>query len=143
MSIRLKNRRAVEEKIQKFLDNSSVLPQVATSIVSPHINEAFLEAVVTLSKRLKYLEQQTPASDGSSIDVAPNDTSYGRTILPDLERLKIKAVGKIRDYFISQFSAIRKPKTNIQMMQQNSLVKYCKLFVFVQNESPVVADELR
>jgi len=29
------------------------------------------------------------------------------------------------------------------MMQQNSLIKYSKLFLFVQHESPVVADELR
>ena len=143
MSIRLKNRRAVEEKLHKFLDNASVLPHVANSIVSPNINEDFLEAVVTLSQRLKYLEQTTPAADGSSIDVAPVDTSYGRTILPELERLKIKAVGKIRDYFINQFNGIRKPKSNIQMLQQNALIKYSKLFTFLQHESPSVAEELR
>jgi len=118
----------VEEKLHKFLDNASVLPQVASNIVSPHINEEFLEAVVTLSQRLKYLEQTTPPKDGSSVDIAPVDTRYGRTILPELERLKVKAVGKIRDYFTNQINGIRKPKSNIQILQQNSLVKYAKLF---------------
>lgn len=143
MSIRLKNRRSVEEKLHKFLDNASVLPQVASNIVSPHINEEFLDAVVTLSQRLKYLEQTTPPQDGSSVDIAPVDTRYGRTILPELERLKVKAVGKIRDYFTNQFNGIRKPKSNIQILQQNSLVKYSKLFSFLQHESPAVAEELR
>jgi hypothetical protein len=143
MSIRLKNRRAVEEKLHRFLDNASVLPQVSSSIVSQNVNEGFLEAVVTMSRKLKYLEQPTAAADGSSIDVAPVDTCYGRTILPDLERLKVKAVGKIKDYFTSQFNSIRKPKTNIQMLQQNSWVKYSKLFVFVQHEAPSVAEDLR
>ena len=143
MSIRLKNRRSVEEKLHKFLDNASVLPQVASNIVSPHINEDFLEAVVTLSQRLKYLEQTTPPKDGSSVDIAPVDTRYGRTILPELERLKVKAVGKIRDYFTNQINGIRKPKSNIQILQQNSLVKYAKLFSFLQHESPAVAEELR
>lgn len=143
MSIRLKNRRAVEDKLHVFLDNASILPSMASSIVSPVVNEAFLESVVQLGKRLQYLEQTTPAADGSSLDIAPSETYYGRSLLPELEKLKIKAIAKIRDYFTLQISAIRKPKTNIQILQTNALVKYAKLFQFVQHESPVVADDLR
>lgn len=143
MSIRLKNRRSVEDKLHNFLDNASILPSMASSIISPVVNETFLDSVVNLSKRLQYLEQTTPAADGSSLDLAPSETYYGRSLLPELEKLKIKAIAKIRDYFTLQISAIRKPKTNIQILQTNSLVKYAKLFQFVQQESPVVADDLR
>ena len=69
MSIRLKNRRSVEEKIRTFLDNASILPQVSASIMSPSINEAFLESIIILSQRLKYLQQSDPATDGSSLDL--------------------------------------------------------------------------
>jgi hypothetical protein len=45
MSIRLKNRRAAEEKLHKFLENSSLSPELATSIVGPDVTEQFLDAV--------------------------------------------------------------------------------------------------
>eukprot|EP01034_Spumella_vulgaris_P036920 gene36920-45545_t len=105
---------------------------MASNILSAHVNEGFLDAVVNLGKRLSYLEQTSPARDGSSMDIAPSETYYGRSLLPELEKLKIKAIAKIRDYFTTQFTAIRKPKTNIQILQTTSLM-----------ESQVVADDLR
>lgn len=143
MSIRLKNRRAVEEKMHMFLEKAAIKPSLASSIMSPHVNDLFLDAVVNLSSRLKFLERDVPATDGSSLDIAPSETYSGRTLLPELEKLKVKALAKIRDYFTAQFNAIRKPKTNIQMLQQNSLVRFAPLIQFVHLESPAVAEDLR
>lgn len=143
MSIKLKNRRLAAEKLHAFLEKTNIPPSVLSHITSPHVHEGFLEAVVTLGKRLNYLEQHRPASDGSSLDVAPADTSCGRGLLPELEKLKIKAISKIRDYFTNQFNNIRKPKTNICMLQQTALVKYAPLFHFLNAEQTVVAEELR
>lgn len=143
MSIRLKNRREAEHLLHQFLEKGGIPPWVASTIVSDYINDDFLNAIVLLSERLKYLEQTEPAPDGSSLDLAPSETFCGRMLLPEFEKLKVKAISKIRDYLTAQFAAIRKPKTNIQMLQQNSLVKYAALFNFIQKEAPVVADDLR
>mmetsp|Transcript_10512 Transcript_10512/g.23326 ORF Transcript_10512/g.23326 Transcript_10512/m.23326 type:complete len:663 (-) Transcript_10512:102-2090(-) len=143
MSIRLKNRRAAEGMMRRFLESGSIPPSVAARIVQADINDDFLDAVVMLTERLKYLEQTQPAADGSSLDLAPSETHCGRMLLPEFEKLKIKAISKIRDYMTAQFTAIRKPKTNIQMVQQNALVKYAPLFHFIQREACAVADDLR
>jgi hypothetical protein len=143
MSIRLKNRREAEALLHKFLEKGGIPPWVATVITSDYINDEFLSAIMLLSDRLKYLEQTDPPADGSSLQLPPAETFCGRTLLPELEKLKIKAVSKIKDYLTIQFNAIRKPKTNIQMLQQNSLVKYAALFQFTQKEAPAVADDLR
>jgi len=143
MSIRLKNRRAAEEKLHKFLENSSLSPELAASIVGPDVTEQFLDAVVCLSSKLRYLSQAKPAEDGSSLDLAPIETYAGRTLLPDLEKLRMRVISKAREYFINQFNAIRKPKTNVQVLQQNALVRYAPLFQFVQLEAQQVAEELR
>lgn len=143
MSIRLKNRREAETLLHKFVENGGIPPWVASTIVSDYISDEFLNAIVLLSDKLKYLEQTEPAVDGSSLDIAPSDTCCGRLLLPEFEKLKIKAISKIKEYLTTQFTAIRKPKTNIQMVQQNSLVKYAALFQFVQKEAPIVADDLR
>jgi hypothetical protein len=143
MSIKLKNRREVEELLHKFVESSSILPNFSESIMSAGINDTFLDAVMVLSERLKYLEQTEPAGDGSSSGIAPSNTCVGRELAPELEKLKIKAMSKIRDYFTTQFNAIRKPKTNIQMVQQTSLVKYSKLYMFLAQASPAGAEDLR
>lgn len=143
MNIKLKNRRAVEDKLHDFLDNAQLPAQVAAVIASPYINDSFQEAVLTLAKRLKYLEQTSPAADGSSLDIAPSETAYARATLPDLERLKMKAIIKIREYFTAQFNNLRKPKTNVQMVQEHSLVHYGGLFQFLYQEANTVAEELR
>lgn len=143
MNVKLKNRRAVEEKLNLFLEKTSIPSSLTSNIMHPTVNEAFLEAVIILADRLKYLEQVSAPHDGSSLDIPPAETFAGRTLLPELEKLKIKAISKIKDYFTTQISLIRKPKTNIQILQQNSLLKYSPLFHFIQRENGIVADDLR
>lgn len=142
MSIRLKNRRAAEEKLHKFLENTTLLPNFADSIVGPDINEIFMEAVLKLNQKLNYLHQ-TDAKNGFFLDINPSETFTGRSLIPDLEKLKMRALTKGRDYFTAQFNAIRKPKTNIQIVQQSSLVKYAQLFKFINDEAVNIADDLR
>ena len=60
MSIRLKNRREAETILHRFLDNGSIMPWVASTIVSDYINDEFLNAIVVLSERLKYWSRQSP-----------------------------------------------------------------------------------
>ena len=137
------HRRAAEDKLHRFLDNSSVTHGMAEHIISADINEAFLEAVISLSSKLKYLQQDSPAKDGSSLDIPPSETFAGMSLLPDLEKLKIRAITKARDYFLMQFQALRKPKTNVQIVQQNLLIKYAPLLQFVIREAPSAGDDLR
>jgi vacuolar protein sorting-associated protein 52 len=143
MSIKLKNRRTVEEKLRIFLDKSSLPPFVLKNIMSSQVNDGFLNAVVILGKRLNYFELQQPAADGSSLDLLPSETGCGRSLVSEFEKLKVKAVAKSREYFLNQLNAIRKPKTNISIVQQNSLLKYAPLFHFLNREQPSVADEIR
>lgn len=143
MNIKLKNRKKTEEKLNNFLINSSLAPELADSIMSASMNEDFVQAVLNLGKKLKYLQQSEPPLDGSSLDIAPCNTFSGRTLLPEFEKLKIRSISKIREYFMIQFNALRKPKTNVQVLQQTSLLKYSALMSFIQNEMPAIADELR
>ena len=143
MSIKLKNRRAAEEKIHVFLQNSSPDPDLADVIISPYINEAFLKAVISLRSKIHYLHQPAPANDGSSLGIPPIETSAGQALLPELEKLKVKCIAKSKEYFIYQISALKRPKTNVQMLQQSSLMKYAPLLHFLQEEVPFVAEDIR
>ncbi|CAE7520701.1 VPS52, partial [Symbiodinium microadriaticum] len=143
MNIRLKNRRAAEELMHKFLDQTAVNPEMAAIINTSPINEDFQAAVVDLNKKLLYLQQKVPSRDGTSLDLIPCETHVGQTLLPELEKLKARCITKIKDYFVHKFKELRRPKTNIQMLQQNALVKFSPLLKFLQEENPSAAEEIR
>jgi hypothetical protein len=139
MSIKLKNRRAAEEKLHAFIDKCVLSPDYCEKIVSNEVSDGFLQAVVSLSEKLKYLTKPHTNAD----TIAPAETYTGRTLLPDLEKLKLRSISKIKDYFSNQFQALRKPKTNVQFIQQSALVKYAPLLKFLQTEAPTIAEDLR
>lgn len=144
MNIRLKNRRAAEALLHEFLDHASIDAELAASITSGPVNEEFLECVVDMTKKLKYLNQELPgAGVEAALNIAPRDTFAAKTLLPELDKLKARAIAKTREYFASQFNALRRTKTNVQIVQANSLVKYAQLLHFLQQEAPPVADEIR
>jgi len=143
MNIRLKNRRIAEELLHHFLENASISPDVMSCIADNTIDEEFLEGVVDLSNKLHFITLEQPAKDGSSLELAPVDTKTSMVLLPELEKLKTLAISKIRDHFTSQFMALRKPKTNVQILQQSSLIKYAPLYRFLQQEAEATADDLR
>jgi len=130
MSVKVKNRKAVEEQLHKFLENSTISVEFAEKISSPDVNDEFVSAVASLSEKLSYLSQQ-------------NETFAGKSLQPGLEKLKTKCLTKCRDYFTLQFKGLRQPKTNVQVIQQNALLRYNKLFHFIQLEAPYLSEELR
>ena len=43
--------------------------------------------------------------------------------MPEQERLRVRAIAKARDYLMAKIYLLRRPKTNIQILQQNLLLK--------------------
>lgn len=131
MSVRLRNRKAAEEKLHDFLSNSTIPIDFTEKIVSPEVTEEFMKAVLSLNDKLNYVQNKS------------SETYTGRSLIPDLERLKSKSTAKINEYFTRQFKALRQPKTNVQVLQQTALVKYAPLMHFIQMEAPALGEELR
>lgn len=129
--------------MREFLDKASINADLAVSVTNGPVNEEFLECVVDMTKKLKFLSISSAKSAEMSIGIAPSETYASRTLMPELDKLKTRAIAKSREYFANQFTLLRKTKTNIQIVQQNSLVKYAQLLQFLQQEAPQVADEIR
>ena len=71
MNIKLKNRRAVEARLQTFLEGIVVPPALVISICESEINESYVESLQTLNDKLKF------ASSGEDKEqklMAHNDT---------------------------------------------------------------------
>ena len=64
-------------------------------------------------------------------------------VMPELGRLRVKAAGKVRDHLMSNIYALRRPKTNIQILQQSLLLKHRGLLPFLRQHGPEVFGEVR
>ena len=59
-----------------------------------------------------------------------------------VRQLRLVAVSRIRDFFYKQMTLLRKPQTNIRILQSHGLLHYAKLYDFLMDASPNIAQEL-
>ena len=69
--------------------------------------------------------------------IAP-DSKAVKELQPELEKLKARASVRLREFLLEQIGLLKKPKTNIQIMQKNVLGKYKVFTEFLKEQSPQV-----
>ena len=75
-------------------------------------------------------------------EMAPRDTQAVRETLPVLEKVKARAVQRIRGFLLAQIAELKKSKSNVQMLQQKML-KYKFFNTFLNDHSPSTAEEIQ
>ncbi|NXT36035.1 VPS52 protein, partial [Pelecanoides urinatrix] len=113
MNLRLKNRRAVRRQLGQLLDEL-VVPgtMIRTILEAPVTEPEFLEQLQELNGKINSVKEQ-----------AFRETVACADVQHVLEKLKIKAVTKIREFVLQKIYSFRKPMTNYQI-PQNALLKY-------------------
>ncbi|VAH04629.1 unnamed protein product [Triticum turgidum subsp. durum] len=86
------------------------------------VNDDYIKSLNMLSKKLRFAQ----------VDPLLNASKALKDIKQELERLRKKALSKVSAYVIGIFSSMRKPGTNIQILQQNLLQKYRYLVLFLK-----------
>ncbi|GAB4822229.1 hypothetical protein N2152v2_009275 [Parachlorella kessleri] len=132
MSVKLKNRKVMQEKLEHFIDNIAIPPSLIHSIMQADIGEEFLQSLQQLSNKLEFVEKD---------DLARFSAAY-RDVAPELERLRVKAIARCRDFLMERFYDFRKPKTNVQI-KQNVLLKYKYMIQFLRHNSKDIFAEVR
>ncbi|KAF9355376.1 Vacuolar protein sorting-associated protein 52 [Mortierella sp. NVP85] len=132
MSIQLKNRMAVENYLNELLEGILVTPQLIRKIYDGEIDETWLGALAELNSKMHHAK----ARQGRHIRAL-------KEVGPELERLRIKTVEKIREFLLSKIKSFRTPNTNVQIMQHSVLLKYKELNQFVMERYSEVALEIR
>uniref|UniRef100_A0A0E0BC00 Uncharacterized protein n=1 Tax=Oryza glumipatula TaxID=40148 RepID=A0A0E0BC00_9ORYZ len=130
ISVRLKNRKLVETKLAKFVEEIVAPPSLVTVIIDGEINDGYAKSLEILSKKLRF----------SQVDPMINASNSLKDIKPELERLLEKALCKVSDYLTELFFSMRKPGTNIQILQQNMTVisQFPLHFLFIYYRSKLL-----
>ncbi|WRX30605.1 Vps52 - like 1 [Theobroma cacao] len=133
MGLKLKNRKVAESKLAKFVEDIIVPPRMVDIIVDGEVNDEYMRTLDILSKKLKFVE----------VDPMVKASKALKDVQPELEKLMQKAVSKVFDFIVQKLQALRKPKTNIQILQQNVLLKYKYVISFLKEHSKEVYSEVR
>ncbi|KAL5713613.1 Vacuolar protein sorting-associated protein 52 [Ranunculus cassubicifolius] len=133
MGLKLKNRKVTEVKLAKFVEDIIVPPRMVDIIVDREVNDEYIRTLEILSKKLKFVE----------VDPMVRSAAALKDVQPELERLRQKAVSKIFEFIVQKLYALRKPKTNIQILQQSVLLKYKYAILFLKEHGKEVYTEVR
>ncbi|KAJ6652467.1 hypothetical protein lerEdw1_011503 [Lerista edwardsae] len=130
MNVRLRNRQAVRGRLSQLVDEL-VVPNVMISTIleAPVTEQGFLEQLHELNTKIGAVKEQAFRETMACADVADV-----------LDKLKAKAVAKIREFILQKVYSFRKPMTNYQI-PQNALLKFFYQFLLGHERS--VAKEVR
>ncbi|XP_063041258.1 vacuolar protein sorting-associated protein 52 homolog [Engraulis encrasicolus] len=132
MNMRLKNRQAVRSQLSQLVDEL-VVPGTMISVIldSPVTEQEFMEQLHELNNKINFAKE-----------LSFRETLACSDIQDIVDRLKIKAVTKIREFILQKIYSFRKPMTNYQI-PQNNLLKYRFFYQFLLANERSVAKEIR
>lgn len=131
MSQQLTNRLVVKNELYQFIDNLAIPEEMIRSIMeSPVTDKEFLTHLNELNHKLGMVKELSFKESKSASDVSEI-----------LEKLKIKAMTKLRTYLLEQVYKFRIPMTNYQV-PQNAMLKYKFFFEFILSNERQVAQEV-
>ncbi|XP_011167221.1 vacuolar protein sorting-associated protein 52 homolog [Solenopsis invicta] len=131
MSQQLSNRQIIRGPLSQFIEDMTVSEALIAGIMDcPVTEKEFLIHLQTLNHKINFVKEQSFKEAKSCLDVKDI-----------LEKLKVKAMAKIRTYLLEQIYKFRKPMTNYQV-PQNNMLKYKFFFEFILANERNVAEEI-
>ncbi|XP_030935598.1 vacuolar protein sorting-associated protein 52 A-like [Quercus lobata] len=103
-----------ESKLAKFVEDIIVPPRMVGIVIDGEVNDEYMRTLEILSKKLKFVE----------VDPMVKASKALKDVQPELEKVRQKAISKVFDFIVQKLYALRKPKTNIQILQHSVLLKY-------------------
>ncbi|CAG5121308.1 unnamed protein product, partial [Candidula unifasciata] len=132
MNVKLKNRQAVRGELSQYVDEMVIPESMITTILeTPVTEDDFKEQLHELNHKINFVKEQSFRDARACLDVKDI-----------LEKLKIKAISKIREFLLQKIYAFRKPMTNYQI-PQNTLLKFRIFNEFLMANERHVAKEIR
>lgn len=125
-NIALNNRRELEKELHEFLDGILLSPQLVQDLIQNDIDLKYLEKLDEFNKILANVDEAISTSQ---------DSKAIKDVIEEIEKLTIQVCHKIRSFLLSKFYSLHKDKTNFQIVQQNMLIRYKSLNVFLRAHS--------
>ena len=141
LDVQLRNRRAAEAALRHFLEHLIVSPETANAILTGPVNTTFVAAVAEVQQLYKDCSSEKPQEWSAEIPVT--ETVAGQEMKQHLHTLRLVAVQRSREYLLQQMALLRRPQTNVRLLQVHGLLKHAALYDFLEDCSPdTIATEI-
>jgi vacuolar protein sorting-associated protein 52 len=140
LGIQLHNRKAAALGLRDFLGRIILSPHLVNTIVKGPVNADFQQAIQELTQL--YNDTHETAPQDWACGEPPSNTVAGKEMQAHIQQLRLVAVSRIREYFYQQMTLLRKPQTNIRILQSHGLLHYADLYEFLMDAAPDIAKEL-
>lgn len=140
LAVQYGNRKKAEEGLGSFLSHVVIAPNLAQAITSGPVNRVFLDAVREMNQVYQNVHDSKPQS--WSANIPPSQTVAGREMQIHVYKLRCVAIARIREYFLAQMALLRRPQTNVRMIQVHGLLQYAYLQDFLVEAHPEIANEM-
>jgi hypothetical protein len=140
LGCKLHNRKGAEDQLRDYLQRIIVPPSLADMICSGNVDQEFIKSVEELERKYQYIHSQNVVF---SQGLKPDQTPSGNEMKQHILKLRHRAIGRIRMYFLHTIAQLRRPKTNVRMIQINSLLKYTPLMEFLLDSKVEIYNEIR
>lgn len=130
MSIALANRKTLEDRLNSFLRQVTLSPELIQNICEAEMNENYLQFINELRGKIAFFkghERELYAED-------PLKALSIQEVVPEIKKLTNKAASRIRFFLIGHIQSMTKPKSNPQV-QQEELMKFKDLLMFLRENS--------
>lgn len=133
ISQKLHNRRSLQSVLSDMVSKLTLQPSLIHSIVEGDMSkEEFSTCLKDLSDKLDFVLQ----------DESTRSSAAYRDIAPELERLRLKAIGRCREFLLEKIWDFRRPRTNLQI-KQNIMLRYNSMASFLQRHGGQIYVEVR
>jgi hypothetical protein len=106
--------------------------KICRKICQGEVNEFYLSHLTELNKKMAYVKTHQSKNVKAFKDLGP-----------ELERLRLKAAYKSREFLLKKIEALKSTQSNISIVQLNVLLKYKELYAFLTERYSEAAIEVR
>eukprot|EP01091_Cochliopodium_minus_P019899 TRINITY_DN8517_c0_g1_i1.p1 TRINITY_DN8517_c0_g1~~TRINITY_DN8517_c0_g1_i1.p1 ORF type:complete len:767 (-),score=247.53 TRINITY_DN8517_c0_g1_i1:17-2317(-) len=134
MAIKLKNRQTISKELSQFVQNVFIPEGLVKKICDEEISENYIEYLKELDKKVLFIDEKTGKENG--------DIKSCKDLIPEIDKMKFAATSKIRQFLLQMIYGLKKPRSNIQIVQQTIIKKYKYFIKFLNDHAPQAATEV-
>ena len=128
------NRANAERALGDAIESLALQPELIHAVFRADVGaDAFMSSLEVLGNKLDAVREMK----SRKASLAVNE------VAPELEKLRVKAVDRTWAFLYGEFTSLKKPRTNVQLVQENTLAKYAPLIAFLRERGQEVYWEVK
>ena len=127
----LKNVKLLETEVSNYIETLCLHPELIINLANGPIDSSYISNLNQFELFIDKIEKKEFLQSKALKDLTP-----------EIEKLKHRITGRVRNHLIVILEQLKKPRTNIGIIQQNVLMKWKPLFLFLKNRNGSVFQEI-